>query len=124
MGGAEDRLALGAGVTRFFAGAFSGTTPFFSSVVAVVVAAATPDELCALTFPRVGFVGTMLRRLAVELDNPSSSLTADLAMLCLRFFSELFVISSVVLDFMDGGIGLLFLGFFMVDVDDDGGTLG
>ena len=119
LGGAEDFLGLGAVETRFFIGAFS----FFSSVVDVL-AAETPDELCALSFPRVGFVGTVLRRLAVELDKPSSSLTADLAMLFLRFFSELLVISSVVLDFMDGGIGLLFLGFLMVDVDDDGGTLG
>ena len=120
LGGAEDFLGLGAVETRFFIGAFS----LFSSVVAVL-AAETPDELCAFCFPRVGFAGTVLRRLDVELAKPSSSLTADLAMLCLRFFSELLVISSVVLDFIDDGVGLVFLGFLLVDNDDDDdGTLG
>ena len=118
LGGAEDFLGLGAVETRFFIGAFS----LFSSVVAVL-AAETPDELWPLSLPRVGFVGTVLRRLAVELAKPSSSLTADLAMLCLR--SELLVISSVVLDFIDDGVGLVFLGFLLVDNDDDDdGTLG
>lgn len=63
-----------------------------------------------------GFVGTVKLRRAVELARPSSSLTDDLALLFLRFFSELLTISSVVLDFVDDGIGLILL---VVDVDVD-----
>ena len=87
-----DRLGLGAGETRFLAAdAFSRKTSLLSSLVALVAAA----ELWALRLPRAGFAGTMLRRLATELASPSSSLTEDLAMMCLlRFFSELLGISS------------------------------
>lgn len=104
------------------AGAFSGTT-LFSSVVVMVTA--TRDEVWGLSLLRADFgVGTMLLlRLAVELARLSSSLTDDLAMLCLRFLSELLVSSSLLLDFMDDGIGLFFLRFLVV-VDDDDEVLG
>lgn len=111
--------------SRFLAGAFSGKT-LFSSVVFVVTA--TRDELWGLSLPRAGFVvliGTMLLlRLAVELARLSSSLTDDLAMLCLPVLSELLTTSSVVLDFIDNGIGLFFLGFLVAVDDDDDAVFG
>lgn len=105
--------------SRFFAGAFSGNTLFSS-----VVVTATLDEVWGLGLPRADFVVgiRLLLRLAVELVRVSSSLTDDLAVLCLRFFSELLASSSLVLDFMNDGIGLFFLGF-LVAVDDDDGVL-
>lgn len=83
------------------------------------------NELWALSLPRADPVGTLLIRRVVELARLSSSLTDDLAMLCLWFLSELLA-SSVVFDFMDDGFGLFFLGFLVVvvDDDDDDGILG
>lgn len=126
FGGAEDRLGLGAGEaeveSRFFAGAFSGNI-LLSSVVDVVTA--TRDEVWDLGLPRADFVVgiRLLLRLAVELLRVSSSLTDGLAMLGLRFLSELLASSSLLLDFMDDGMGRFFLGF-LVAVDDADGVLG